>query len=68
MIIKTRTPYLGKRKIWVRFVTSFGDFEKFYEVKTHSVGERTFLYEIDDDFPECLIELIFGYGATIWRR
>ncbi|WP_297446497.1 hypothetical protein [Desulfurobacterium sp.] len=68
MIIKTRTPYLGKKKIWMRFVTSTGDYEKFYEIRFHNIEKGAFLYEIGDDFPKDLIELIFGYGATIWHR
>jgi len=65
MIIRTKTPYSGKGKIWMKFVVGEKERERFFNVTFRGMEERKFLYEIDDDFPEELLEVIFGYETKI---
>ena len=65
MIIRTKTPYSGKGKIWMKFVVGEKERERFFNVTFRGMEERKFLYEIDDDFPEGLLKVIFGYETKI---
>jgi len=65
MIIRTKTPYSGKGKIWMKFVVGEKERERFFNVTFRGMEERKFLYEIDDDFPEELLKVIFGYETKI---
>ena len=65
MIIRTKTPYSGKGKIWMRFIIGEREFEKFFKVTFQGLQGGEFSYEADDDFPKEMVRLIFGYGAMM---
>jgi len=65
MIIRTKTPYSGKGKIWMKFVEGEKERERFFNVTFQGMEGKKFLYEVDDDFPEELLEVIFGYETKI---
>jgi len=65
MIIRTKTPYSGKGKIWMKFVVGEKERERFFNVTFRGMEGGEFLYEIDDDFPQKLLKVIFGYGTKV---
>ncbi len=65
MIIRTKTPYSGKGKIWMRFVVGEKEWERFFNVTFRGMEGGEFLYEIDNDFPERLLKVIFGYETKV---
>jgi hypothetical protein len=65
MIIRTKTPYSGKGKIWMKFVEGKKGWERFFNVTFQGMEGGEFLYEIDDDFPKKVLKLIFGYETKI---
>ena len=65
MLVKSETYFSNKRKIWMKFIFEGKEFERFFNVVLQSVRVRTFFYEVDDDFPEEMLKLIFGYGAVV---
>jgi len=68
MIIRTKTPYSGKGKIWMKFVVGEREFERFFKVTFQGMQKGNFSYEVDDDFPEEMVKLIFGYGAVVVKN
>jgi hypothetical protein len=68
MIIQTKTPYSGKGKIWMKFVVGEREFERFFKVTFQGMQKGNFSYEVDDDFPEEMVKLIFGYGAVVVKN
>jgi hypothetical protein len=67
MIIRTKTPYSGKGKIWIKFIIGEREFERFFKVIFRGMQKGNFSYEVDDDFPEEMVRLVFGYGAMIGK-
>jgi len=68
MIIKTRSPYLGKGKIWMKFKIEDLEFEEYFEIKLIGVQKNNaFFYEVEDDFPKEMLKLIFGAEASVAR-
>ena len=68
MIVKTRSPYSGKGKIWMKFKIGNTEFEKWFEVKLTGVQRGdVFFYEVEDSFPKEMLKLIFGTEASIIR-
>jgi len=69
MIVKviTANPYLGKGKVWMKFIDENGnEMEKYFNVRIQKVsGHYEFTYQVDDDFPPEMLKLIFGYGAVV---
>ena len=68
MIIRTKTPYSGKGKIWMKFVVGEREFERFFKVTFQGMQKGNFSYEVDDDFPEEMVKLIFGYEAVVVKN
>jgi hypothetical protein len=65
MTIQTKTPYSGKGKIWMKFVVGEREFERFFKVIFRGMQKGDFSYEVDDDFPKEMVNIIFGYEAVI---
>jgi len=65
MVIRTKTPYSGKGKIWMKFVTEEGEFERFFRVSFQGMQKGNFFYEVEDDFPKEMVKLIFGFDSVI---
>jgi hypothetical protein len=68
MIIQTKAPYSGKGKIWMKFVIGKREFERFFKVIFRGMQKGNFSYEVDDDFPEEMVKLIFGYEAVVVKN
>ena len=52
MIIRTKTPYSGKGKIWMKFVIGEREFERFFKVAFQGMQKDNFFHEVDNDFPK----------------
>ena len=68
MLVKSETYFSNKRKIWMKFIIGEKEFERFFNVVLQSVRVRTFFYEVDDDFPKEMINIIFGYEAAVMKE
>jgi hypothetical protein len=67
MVIRTKEPYLGKKKIWIKFVDGEKEVEKHFIVNFHGFQRGEFVYEVDDSFPKEVIKLIFGYSVVVLK-
>ena len=68
MLIRTKTPYSGKGKIWMKFVVGEREFERFFKVAFQGMQKDNFFHEVDNDFPKEMVKLIFGYGAVVVKN
>ena len=51
----------------MKFVIGKREFERFFKVIFRGIQKGNFSYEVDDDFPEEMVRLIFGYGTMIGK-
>ncbi len=66
MIIQTKTLYSGKGKLPMKFIIDRKKFERDFKVTFIGARSRnTFLYEVDDNFPKEVLNVIFGYNTMI---
>ena len=65
MLIRTKTPYSGKGKIWMKFVIGEREFERFFKVAFQGMQKDNFFHEVDNDFPKEMIDIISGYESVV---
>ena len=65
MIIKTKIPFSGKRKVWMKFISDKRTEERIFNVSFIGVQKGEFFYEVDNSFPKEIIKLIFGHNASV---
>jgi hypothetical protein len=65
VIIRTKSPYLGKKKIWMKFISGEKEFEKYFDVEFQGFQRGEFIYKVDNSFPREMIKLIFGYDVNV---